>query len=125
VRGQRRTRRFAAASGAGTLAQDITLEAVMQASSVRRKVELMLGLVVHRLQRRHAELVHAGRTHRELAASAAQLDADLRDPFTDVVRAAERVTYGGWEPGEDELRQVLESGQAVIVNAGREPDSKP
>jgi hypothetical protein len=125
VRGQRRTRRFAPASGPGVRAQNITLDAVMQAPSVRRKVELMLGLVVNRLQRQHAELVHAGRTHRELAAAADQLNAHLRDPFTDVVQAAERVTYGGWEPGEQELRQVLESGQAVIAIAGNEPDGRP
>jgi hypothetical protein len=113
------------APGAARIATEapIDLDAVMQAPTVRRKVELMLSLVVSRLQQRHSRALHRSKTHRELVASAGELGPELGEPFADVVRAAERVTYSSWEPDDDELGRVLESGKTVVARA--EDDADP
>ena len=123
IRGRQRLRPLAPGSAAVDPEIPVDMDAVMQAATVRRKVELMLNLVVSRLQKRHGDSLHHSRTHRELMASAGQLGSDVQEPFTDVVRAAERVTYASWEPDDEELDRVLESGRAVVAQAS--DDAEP
>lgn len=108
-----------AAAAPGADMTELDLDTVLATTSVRRRIELMLALVIQRLGPRHPGILHAGRTHRELAAAAAELDSGLREPFTDIVRSAERVTYAGRDPGSEELARVVESGQSIIAGSER------
>jgi len=116
VRARRSGRRLVSAIGMPASDAPIELNDVLRASDVRRKIELMFLLVVGRLQRHHGDTLHAGRTHGELVRSADELGPELQRPFTDVVRAAERVTYAAWQPDADELGQVIESGRTVVAS---------
>ncbi|HEU4617089.1 MAG TPA: hypothetical protein VFV10_03575 [Gammaproteobacteria bacterium] len=78
-----------------------------------RQPGLLLALVVGRLRKR-APLPDS-LTHRELAAAAAPLlGASRRTAFAAVVGAAERATFGAWQPEARDLDTVLASGAAVL-----------
>ena len=116
-------RRATASAVAGNVPADLSLESVMRAEPTGRRVELMLALAVDRLRQRYIGLFRPDLTHRELARAANELDATVQTPFNDVVAAAERVTYGNWQPDDESLQRVLGAGETVVRHAESNSDS--
>jgi hypothetical protein len=88
------------------------LDDVRRAPLARQPI-LLLALVLGKLRRKAA--VPDSFTHRELVAEGAVLVGEpQRAAFATIVGAAERTTYGGWQPAERELDHVLASGEAVL-----------
>ena len=87
-----------------------TIEDVRRAPLARQPV-LLLALVLDRLQRR-APIPHSA-THRELL-TRADLGAAQRLAFAAVVGAAERATFGGWQPATHELAELLAGGESLV-----------
>jgi hypothetical protein len=123
ISSRRRVRGLAGTARDTAVEVPVSLDAVLEATTIRRRIELLLTLVISRLQRQHGTALHVGKTHGELASAAGQLDPDLQEPFASIVRAAERVTYADREPDPAEFERVLESGRAVVARTDTTPGS--
>ncbi len=87
-----------------------TIEDVRRAPLARQPV-LLLALVLDRLRRRGP--IPQSATHRELL-TRADLGAEQRVAFAAVVGAAERATFGGWQPATHELAELLVGGESLV-----------
>jgi hypothetical protein len=88
-----------------------TLEEVGLAPLARQPV-LLLALVLDRLRRRMP--VADSATHRELAAAAGSLTDAERGALSAVTGAAERVTFGGWQPERGDVDALLTTGATLL-----------
>ncbi len=95
-----------------------SLADVRHAATVLQPV-LLLRLVVERLRSRVP--LGDNLTHRELVrASNRSLSAAQLASLSSVATAAERVTYGDWVPGADEVATIVDDGETLIGSLGDE-----
>lgn len=80
-----------------------------------RRIELVFAFVVDRLRRRRRAALSEALTHRELEQAVSALDTSARHRLHEVADAAERVTYGGWQPDETACDSVLASGRSLAL----------
>lgn len=67
-------------------------------------------------------------SHREtttLVPALTGLEGEARDDLARFSSAAERLRYGAWQPGDNELSGVMASGEAVIAAIRRHEPGKP
>ncbi len=86
-----------------------------------RRPALLLLLVVERLKARAAVSLRDSLTHRELVSAAGDLSADQSDALRTVARAAERATFGDWQPAEREVDDVVARGRALVASLAQQP----
>jgi hypothetical protein len=85
-----------------------------------RRPALLLLLVLDRLRERARLPLRDSLTHRELVAAAGSLSADQSDALRTVAGAAERATFGGWQPAEHEVDAVVARGRTLVASLGEE-----
>jgi hypothetical protein len=110
----RRTPRGAAADDGAALGAELprvrTIDDLRRAP-LSRQPALLLALVLELLRQR-SPIPHSA-THRELLART-DLRTEQRATFATVVGAAERATFGGWQPAPTELTELLAGGESLI-----------
>jgi hypothetical protein len=89
-------------------------DAIVRAPLARRPA-LLLAIVLDRLRER-GKAPRDSLTHRELLRATTGLDTEQSAAFAAIVAAAERVTFGGWQPAESDLDGVLARGRALLVS---------
>jgi hypothetical protein len=89
------------------------LEDVLHAPLGRRPA-LLLALVLDRLRASSKAPLRDSLTHRELLGVAHGLSAEQSDAFRLVVEAAERTTFGGWQPDAPACDGLVERGRSLL-----------
>jgi hypothetical protein len=85
---------------------------------LRAQPGLVLGLVIERLRARLP--LGESLTHRELLGAARSLDASQQRSLRTVATAAERVTYGDWQPETGDVETLLADGEALLASLAGE-----
>ena len=94
----------------------------VQRAPLAQQPALLLALVLARLRRKTA--IADTLTHRELVAAGGRAVPEAqRSAFTTVVRAAERATFGDWQPRAQEIEPVMASGAAVLEQLSTDSDA--
>ncbi|MBN1240512.1 MAG: hypothetical protein JXB36_18560 [Gammaproteobacteria bacterium] len=116
--GRRRARRR------GSAAEALAASRVdWRSAPPRRQPALLLAVILDRLRARGALASGDGLTHRELVAAAGALTPPQRSSFASVAGAAERVTFGGWQPQAADVAAVLTRGEALLDELASAPDA--
>ncbi len=103
--------------------REVRTLAQLRAAPVARQPALLLALVLRELRRRRAIAVRDSATHRELKSAAAALSETERGAFGDVAVAAERSTFGGWQPQADEAAALVAEGEALLTSLAAERET--
>lgn len=101
-----------------------TFDDVRRAPPARQPI-MLFALLVGRLRARHAGLVRASVTHRELAAAVRRQRLDFAAPLAAVAAAAEGVTFGEQLPDGAQLELLLSAGETVLRELADEPEPAP
>jgi len=83
---------------------------------LKRRPALLLLLVLDRLRARAAVPLRDSLTHRELVSAAGDLSVEQSDALRAVAGAAERVTFGDWQPAERDVDEVVARGRALVAS---------
>ena len=124
VFGRRSAPDIAAADGgasAAELPRVRTIEDVRRAPLARQPA-MLLALVLECLRRKKP--IPQSATHRELLTTA-DLGAEHRVAFAAVVGAAERATFGDWQPATHELTALLAGGESLVRDLSAEDGVPP
>lgn len=90
---------------------------------LRAQPGLVLGLVIERLRARQP--LGESLTHRELLGATRSLDVSQQRSLRTVATAAERVTYGDWQPQTGDVETVLADGEALLASLAGEASGPP
>jgi hypothetical protein len=106
-------RRHGAAESPPSVLADLVGEPLAQ------QVRLLLQIVLRALRRSGRLIERSALTHRELVASATDLNERERQALANVAMLAERVTYSSWQPTTDDIDVIVEQSRALVQTGVR------